>query len=109
MYSLGGGAFGAPPYKKALENRYRVEMHVHSPIFQGQFKKNKIRLITLIVWVLGRVKKMPKKGKKMKKIFFFVLNKYQSVLCDTCFYVHFSRAFKKIVFRSVALITKKLF
>jgi len=31
MYSLGGGG-----WKKALENRYMVEMHVHSPIFQGQ-------------------------------------------------------------------------
>ena len=61
MYSL-GGAFGAPPRKKALENRYRVEIHVHSPIFQGQLKETKIRPITLIVWVLGRVKKMSKKG-----------------------------------------------
>ena len=35
MYSLGG--YFAPPSsrKNALENRYRVEMHVHSPIFQG--------------------------------------------------------------------------
>ena len=57
-----GGAFGAAPQKKALENRYRVQMHVHSPIFQGQLREKKIRPITLIVWVLGRVKKMPKKG-----------------------------------------------
>ena len=32
MYSLRG----------ALENRYRVEMHVHSPIFQGQLKEKKL-------------------------------------------------------------------
>ena len=31
MYSLRGG-------RLALENRYRVEMHVHSPIFYGQLK-----------------------------------------------------------------------
>ena len=60
MYSLGEGVFGAP-WKKALENRYRVEMHVHSPICHCQLKENKIRPISLIVWVLGRVEKMPKK------------------------------------------------
>jgi len=38
----GGGAFGAPPLEKALENRYRVEMQVHSPIFHGQFREKKI-------------------------------------------------------------------
>ena len=43
---------------EASEDRYRVEMHDHSPIFQGQLKEKKIRPITLIVWVLGRVKKM---------------------------------------------------
>ena len=42
MYSLGEGVFGAPPWKKALENRYRVEMHVHSPISRGQLKEKKI-------------------------------------------------------------------
>ena len=62
MYSLGGSVWRPPPLEKALENRFRVEMHVHSPIFQGQLKEKKIRPITLIVWVLGRVKKMPKKG-----------------------------------------------
>ena len=56
MYSLGGGCL-APPWKKALENRYGVEMHVHSPICHGQLKENKIRPITLIVWVLWRVEK----------------------------------------------------
>ena len=39
-------------------------MHVHSPIFQGQFKEKKIRPITLIVWVLGGLKKCLKMGQK---------------------------------------------
>ena len=41
---------------------YRVEMHVHSPIFQGQLIEKKNIPITLMVWALGRVEKMPKKG-----------------------------------------------
>ena len=28
--------------KKALENRYRVDMHVHSPNFHDQFKEKKL-------------------------------------------------------------------
>ena len=40
MYSLGGGAFGAPPIEKGL--RERVEMNVHSPIFQGQLIEKKL-------------------------------------------------------------------
>ena len=53
IYRL-SGAFHAPPppYKKALANRYRVEMHVHSPIFQGQLIEKKNRSITFVVWVL---------------------------------------------------------
>ena len=46
-----------------LENRNRIE----SPILKTSSKK--IRPIILIVWVLGRVKKMPKKGRKMKEKF----------------------------------------
>ncbi len=42
----------------------------------------------------------------MKKIFIFVLNKYQSVThVSTCI---FQGLFKNIVFRSVALVTKNL-
>ena len=38
-------------------------MHVLSPIFQGQLiEKN--RSITFVVWVIGRVEKNAKKGKK---------------------------------------------
>ena len=53
-------------------------------MFIAQFFKasslKKIRSIFLIVWVLGRpVEKSPKKGKTCKKLFFFVLNKYQTV------------------------------
>ena len=43
----GGGR--PPPSKKALENMYRVEMHVHSSIFQGQLIEEKIISITSIV------------------------------------------------------------
>ena len=42
MYSLVRGVWRPPPQKKALDNRHRVEMRVHSPIFNGQVKeKNK--------------------------------------------------------------------
>ena len=41
--------------------------------------RKKINLITVIVWVLRRVEKMSKKGKKMSKIFFLDLKIYQSV------------------------------
>ena len=63
MYSL-GGASHAPP----LEIRYRVEMHVHSPIFQGQLIEKRNRSITFIVWVLERVEKNAlKKSKKCNR------------------------------------------
>ena len=39
MYSLGGGV-SLP--EKARENRYKVEMHVYSPIFQGQLIEKKM-------------------------------------------------------------------
>ena len=42
-------------------------MHVHSPIVQGQLIEKKIRSITFIVWVLVRVEKNAKKGKKNVK------------------------------------------
>ena len=71
-------------------------MHVDSPILHGQLKEEKIIPITLIVWALGRVEKCFKKGQQNFK---------QISKCDTCFYVHFSRAFQKKFFRSVALVT----
>ena len=47
-------------------------MHVHNPVFQGQLIEKKIRLITFIVWVLGRVEKNAKKGQKnVKNVFLF--------------------------------------
>ena len=77
-------------------------MHVPiSPMFQGQLIEKKIRTITYVVWVLERVEKNAKK--RLKNIF-FVQNKYQSVT----HYIHFSRTFRNIVFRSVALVIKKL-
>ena len=60
MCSLGRRLAPPPPRKKTLENRYMIEMHNHSPIFHGQLIE--IRPITLIVWVLGRVEKKPKKA-----------------------------------------------
>jgi len=78
-------------------------MHVHSPICQRQLIEKKIWPIYLIVWVLGRVKKALKGVRKMKKIFFCFK---QISKCNTCFYIHFSRAFQKN--RYVALVTKKL-
>ena len=71
MYRRRGGVSRPPPLEKGLRNSYRIEMHVHSPVFQGQLIEKKIRSITFIVWVLGRVEKNAKrKVKKMLKIFF---------------------------------------
>ena len=56
MYRLGGGV-PRPPKKKALENRYMVELHGQSAIFKGQLIEKKFRSITFIVWVLGKVEK----------------------------------------------------
>ena len=75
IYSL-GGRFAPPP----LENRYRAEMHVHSPIFQGQLIEKKIRSITFIVCVLERVEKKKKNLKQISK-------------CGHMFLHPFSRAF----------------
>ena len=69
-------------------------MHVYSPVFQGQLIEKKIRSITFIVWVLGRVEKKGfKKSKKNVKNIFFGLKQISK--CDTCFYNHYSRAFQK--------------
>ena len=55
----------------ALQIRYKVKKHVHSPIFQGQLIEKKNKSITFIVWVLERFEKNAlKKVKKMLKIFF---------------------------------------
>ena len=98
MYSL---LWRPPPLETGLENMYRVEIHVHGPIFHFQLKK-KIRPITLIVSVLGRVKKCLKKGQKNEKNILFFLNKYQNVTyVSTCI---LQGHFKNIVFSSVALL-----
>ena len=92
----GGGLSNAPPpLEKGLreENKCRVEMHVHSPIFQGQLIEKITRSITFIVWVLRRIEKNAKKGKKNCKNIFFGLKQISKF--DTCFYIHFSRAFQK--------------
>ena len=79
-------------------------MHVHSPIFKANSLK-KIRSITFIVWVLGRVEKNAKKDRKNVKNIFF-LNKHLSVTHVSTSI--FQGLFKNKVFRSVALVTKKL-
>jgi len=54
----------------------------------------------------GGWKETTKKGSKNEKKIFFDLNKYQSVKhVSTCI---FQGLFKNIVFRSIALVTKKL-
>ena len=55
----------------------------------------------------GGLKKNPEKGQKMKNIFLFVLNKSQSVI-HVILNKNFQGIFKNIIFRSVALVTKKL-
>ena len=70
----------------------------------AQWKK--IRSITVIVWVLGRVEKnAQKKSNKCKKYFFGFK---QISKCDTCFYIHFQGLFKNIAFRSVTSVIKTL-
>jgi len=49
-------------------------VHVHSLIFKGQVIQKKIS-ITCIVWVLGKVKKMPEKGKKKYYKYLFSFKK----------------------------------
>ena len=61
-------------------------------------------LVSNTIYQLLRPEKGGKKGQKKKKIFFLK----QISKCDTCFYMHFSRLFKKIVFISVALVIKAL-
>ena len=62
-------------------------------VFQEFVFQEFVTAPTLIVWVQGRVEKMPKKGSKNeeKKIFFFE-NKYQSVThVSTCIFMGFSK------------------
>ena len=74
----------------------------------AQFAKasslKKIRPIILIVWVIGRVEKTPKKGSEKLKKISFVLNKYETVTHISIF----QALFRNTVFRYVALITKKV-
>ena len=70
--------------------------------FMANSKKKKNSPITIIVWVLGRVEKMPKKGaKKGNKIFFCFK---QISKCDRFSTCIFQGLFKHIVFISVALV-----
>ena len=95
MYSLGG----------------KGEMHDIAQFFKASSLKKKIRSIAwmlgimIIIWILGRVEKIPKKS--LKKCFKnSILYKYQSVTHVSTSIVQ--GLFKNIVFRSVALVIKKL-
>ena len=74
---------------RPLENRYRVELHVQSPFFKDSSVK-KIRPITLIVWVLGKVEI---NAQKNVKIFLFCFEQISN--CDTCFNINFFESFSK--------------
>ena len=78
-------------------------MHVHSPTFQGQLIEKKIRSITFIVWVLGRVEKKAKKRSKNVKNIFFLFKTISKTHVSTSI---FQGLFKNIGFRSVALVKK---
>ena len=80
MYSLGGGV-----WKKALENKYWVEMYVHSPISHGQLKEKKQTDNFQQFGCYRGWKKMPREGLKNEVHFCFVFNKR----CDIDFYMHF--------------------
>ena len=87
------GIRSAKIVQKFLRMETLVEIHVHIPIFQGQLIEKKTRSITFIVWVLGRVEKKAKKGKKnVKNIFFGLKHVFTSI---------FQGLFKNKVFRSV--------
>ena len=47
-------------------------MNVQSPIFQSQFIEKKVILLTLLVWVLGRVEENAKKMTEKKVKISFV-------------------------------------
>ena len=66
----------------------------------------KIRSITFIVWVLGRVEKMPLKGKKNVTTIYFCLKQISK--CDTGFYIHFSRAFQNYSFQICSFAHKNV-
>ena len=79
-------------------------------MFIAQFFKasslKKIRSITFMVWVLGRVEKNAKKKVKKMLTFFFCLK--QILKCDSCFYTYFSRAFQKYSFHICSFSHKKV-
>ena len=72
MNRLGGGWRNTPLLKKAVENRYRVEMHVHTPFYQCQLIEEKNQ--TDILKSLGArkgTKKCQKQVQENVKIIFF--------------------------------------
>ena len=80
-------------------------------MFIAQFYKTsllkKIRPITLIVWALGWVEKMPKKRlQKCKRKIGFSFKQISK--CNTCIFIHFSRAFQKYNFYICSFSHKKV-
>ena len=65
----------APLLKKALENRHRVEMHAHSPIYYGQLKeRKKIALVTNKLWAILDTSAPPLSLFRVKGTVFMILN-----------------------------------
>ena len=63
MYRLWGGGVPRPPLEKALENRFRGEMYVHSPVFQGKLIEKKIRLMFKTFYLSISFVTQPQKNK----------------------------------------------
>ena len=73
---------------------YRDEMHVYSPVFQGQLIEKKIRSITFIVCsVQGRVEKNAKKGKKNAIFLFNLKQKIIFLIFFLLLFKHFFQPF----------------
>ena len=75
-------------------------------IYSLKLLKEKIRSITFIVWMLGRVEKnVNKQGQNNEKTYFLFK---QISKCDKCFYIHFSKALKKYSLQICSFSRKKL-
>ena len=105
---MGGGVSqlgrrgGTTPNDFAL----RVEIEECDSCFQGLLIK-KIRPLTLKVRVKRRILKKFKKyvGKMFKNSYFYF---WQLLTCETCYYMHFSMAFKTYTFQPFSLINKSV-
>ena len=85
------GVGGVPPQKKGLQNRYKVEMHVLSLIFQGQLVEKNTDNVNSLCALHGRVENNAKKR----------VNKFVFILFITSISQGY---FKNIIFRSVGSV-----